>query len=61
MVITSLAGPSSDSGKAIQVQLSLKALVFGLIEIFGHYLVDKGAGIVDLKGRPRQLPRDDMF
>ena len=49
---------SCDSVKAVQVELSLKAAVFGLFEVIGQNLFHKLVGLVDSETLSVRMPAD---
>jgi hypothetical protein len=54
-----LAGPVVDAGEAVQIELTLEALVLGLFEEDGHDGFHKPGRLVDPKRSALVLPRDD--
>ena len=50
-----------DAMKAIKMQLPLKGLVFGLLEVAGHDVLCKFIRPMDTKGFPVWLPRHNVF
>ena len=62
MIIRAIIYDSSliDAIKAIEMQLPLERLVFGLLEVTGHDVCHKAMRIVYTKGFPMWLPRHNV-
>ena len=58
---TSVKASLPNSAKAIDMKLTLEALVFCLLEIARHHNSGKFIGPMDSECRSMGLPRDDAF
>jgi hypothetical protein len=61
VIVSTLVSAVAQPRESIQVQLTLKGSILGLIKVIRHYLSDKPLGIVNHECAAMRLPADDRI